>query len=208
MISVRTLVRCSLVSLLIFGFLMVPWPGVRELYATVFHFQANLVYGGSDGDHFIEFQSNVASGAAEDTAIHVGRRRDPGYTNVTFRSRFVGYLPMALFLALVLSTPIPIGRRLHALWKGGLAIDAYVLLRTGLLVLKGWTEHRSHCSASHAAFWSSGWWDQLLDKTVAILVLEPSMYILVPGLVWLAVTFPLSSLRALVGSAATPPAPR
>jgi hypothetical protein len=186
MIGTRGIVRTAGLGLLVFGALLLAWPWLGRPYAALFRTQASVLFGVESTAHRIDVREIREPGREEDTEIRVVVRGAPGYTRVALRSRFIGYFPTSLFLALLASASIQKGwkgRRLGAFVKGLIAVDAFVLARTGLLVLEAWFRHGPGCPQPHGGGSSSTAWTHLLDTSLAIFVLDPSMYVLVPLLI-------------------------
>jgi len=203
MIGMRAILRTAGLGLVAFGALFLAWPWLGRPYAALFRAQASAVYDVASGAHGIDVVEVREPGRDADTAIRVLTKGAPGYTRVTLRSRFVGYLPTCLFLALFAAAPIRKGRRFGAFLKGMIAVDAAVLARTGLLVLEAWTRHESACPLPHVAGASSAFWGKLLEASLANFVFDPSMYVLIPLVVLLWVVAPVVDPRPARSTAAS-----
>lgn len=181
-------VRTGVIALVLFALSMIRWAPLERVYGAFFRAQGELFLGIDTETHRIDFEA-LRPPEINDTRIRIGRTGERTALRVDCRSRLLGYQPMAVFLALLLATPMPMRRKLRALLLGGLLVSAYVLFRIELLILKGWTEHVKHCTAVHSGFLKSEAWWHALDNVTAIFVLETSVYILIPTVIWGIVAF-------------------
>jgi hypothetical protein len=191
MVSRPKLLRAALIAIAAFVLLAIPWPGWTSAYARGMRGGAELGFS-AVGWGEVDFEPRPASGPwVADTSIVL---RDEG-GNVVFGSavpsRFVGYTPTIVFLALLIATPLGLWRWLRALFLGGILVNLYVLVRLALVALMGWTiaVGRSPNPPPHPAFLESGWWRKLLRFLVDTLHGEPTVFIVVPILIWFLVCF-------------------
>lgn len=113
--------------------LLAPWPGWGRVFSGAFSAYGNLVVGifgigGADAPGFVRPSAGerLRSEIGEWTVLLVPPGRDDAEA-VPLDTRILGYTPLAIFLALVLSTPVARRRRLKIIAGGG----ALLLARLG-----------------------------------------------------------------------------
>jgi hypothetical protein len=128
---------------------MAPWPGWEETYGELYSSAAAILFESSDPSRSVRIRHVIPQrGSASETwsrdmslrlqvrGHRVGFREIPAFSTGR-SSRYTGYAPTALAIALVLATPVSWRRRLRALpWA--------VLLASGF-------------SALMLAIWIHGW---------------------------------------------------
>jgi len=180
----------------LFTLLILSWTWVGGAYGVAFREGANLFFqffGRTD----VEFRPNVEVALERDTALYVedgivdGEQR---YWGATLHSFHYGFVPSAIFLALVLATPVAWPRRLHCLLFGGLLLYAFVSARLALFLTFHTNERAREAGSS--------WWDRAVFHATGVLNSEPTVYALVPVLIWGAVLLRRSDLDRLVTGAA------
>lgn len=144
----------------IYLLLVVPWNGWKETYADYFRSLANGIFGVSTEERTLRFDLNhgILQPLSLDTDITVNNRDmigpdgHPYAMHIGIDSREVGWLPMALFLALVLATPVSWPRRIAALFWGFIVLHGMMLfyiwlyvahysLSTSSLIVQGLVEY-------------------------------------------------------------------
>lgn len=134
---------------LAYGLLMAPWPGWVETYGKIYSSAAAFLFDSTNPDrsvrirHVVPHPGTGAATAVQDTVVRleirgasVGLRVVPPFGTAR-SSRYTGYVPTALAVALVVATPISWRRRAWGLaWA--------VLLASGF-------------SALMLAIWIHGW---------------------------------------------------
>ena len=177
-----------------YGLLIVPWHGWNALYGAFFRALGESVYGTEGPAGILHFRQAPA-GWLLDTQVVMS---DPRLLDASGRgplhvlgldSRGVGWVPTALLVALVISTPVAIARRLWALLKGLLLMNAYLLLTIGVHILSqrqkpgpmGGIELNPVCRA-------------LVDGLEDTLVTQVGASIVIPVVLWCLVCFKASEL--------------
>ena len=192
--------RFALTTALVFGLLMAPWPGLRAAYASLFRvvneISFSLFWRGGD----VHFERHAVPSEPADTYVRVVE--DGGASWYTLVDSWgAGWLPTAVFLALVLATPIPRPRRLRALLFGALLVHLYVASMMWINLLEGLTRHAARCaSTQHGAWLGAAWWHEFLATTLVVFRLDPSVFVAVPVLVWLLVSVRRSDLETWAGA--------
>lgn len=173
MLRQTSILRFCLIVLAVFLLLMLPWPGLRRGYARVFQTLGDLTFLVSP--EAVEFQAHRSGIDAYDTRIEYTKSGQPGWSRLV-DSRVGGYVPTALFLSLVIATPLTRRRRRRALLWGGLMLHAYIYARLGMLLL--WATP------------PTSWWEGTLFYLSVQLNYESTIYATVPVIIWLLVSFP------------------
>ena len=113
------LVVAFFAKLMVFNaLLMVPWPGVREAYGTLYRGMGNLLFrtfGSSGRVYFSAVDPPPTDKDHKDTLLVLENLRSGGRSTPMERNvRKDGYLPTAFAVSLILATPVPWRRRLVA----------------------------------------------------------------------------------------------
>lgn len=116
-----------------FTLLAWPWPGVKHAYTRAYCALGNLVlptFGEHGRAEFVTVDLPKA-----DVEIKLRNLRTGGGARVGINTRQTAYVPTALVAALVLATPVCFKRRAWGLLWGLLAANAFVVIRTALVML-------------------------------------------------------------------------
>ena len=168
--------------------LLLPWPGLDESYARAFRVLGGFVFGQDRAQRVLYFQPVPESSRRTlSTQIFLAKRELPNTEGKIFGkileldTRGVGWVPTALFVALVFSTPINWKRRGRALVAGGILIHAFILFSVAVYI---WNE-----STDLGLLARSGFWKDILDELEETLVNQLGASFVVPVLIWMEVTF-------------------
>ncbi len=180
-------VKFMLSFLLVFGLLIIPWPGLEEIYAQFYRAEgqwASNILGPKAIVQFIEGDERL------DTQINLANRlmvKQDGTVKIAFLkvgSHSMGYLPISLVIALILATPLLWKRRIQALFGGVILINGFICLKTVLLILQEYNQEDWL-----GLFILNPYWEQKLNVLVYILVLSGETSLLIALAVWLIVCF-------------------
>lgn len=191
----RVGLRLALTAALVFALLMAPWPGLQRAYAIAFRtsneIALSLFWTGSD----VTLEPHSVSGDKADTYVRVVEPAGASWFSLV-ESRGAGYLPLAVFLALVLATPITRSRKLRALLLGGLLVQLYVTFLLWINLLESLSNHALRCSSGdHATWLQQPWWREVLHTAIVVFRLDPTVFVAAPVLIWLLVSVRPSDLR-------------
>lgn len=169
--------------LALYALLAAPWPGLRESYGAAFRYSCGMVFGTFGPQGIVRFRPMTAGYEMQDTEIEMVNRRGGGQ-RIGYNARYAGYLPTAMFISLVISTPLPWKRRLSAMFWGLLLVHAFILLRVWLLLL---FEFRT---GSPVGFYDlSGAARLMLRILVEGVSVSPVTSCMVPVVLWILTTF-------------------
>ncbi len=116
--------------------------------------------------------------------LTVNRLNGRGVENEVTSSRHVGYMPAAVFLALVLATPVRWKRRVMALILGLVLVHVFVAARLAMILV-----HKFHGDDSYCLFHWDSPWDTVLEVAFRLTAVVPASIYVVPLIIWIAVTF-------------------
>lgn len=180
---------------LLYGLLLLPWPGLNETYGCYFQALGRIVFGGIRGQRILQFEE------AHDARLPIGTQitmANHEQVDVNGRgpviilgldTRGVGWVPTALIIALTLATPIPLRRRWWALFLGLLLVHGFILFSVGCYI---WNESTSLGLLALTPFWKT-----VVDGLEETLVTQLGASFVVPVLIWLLVTFRRQDLTVL-----------
>jgi len=192
---VKPVLRFAATAAVVFALLMAPWPGLRAGYAACFRTAGEISFSFFWRGGDVRFEPYEEPGREADTRVRVDEDAGPAwYTLVD--SRGAGYLPLAVFLALLAATPIGRRRKALALVGGGLLVHGYVTLLLWINLLEGLTRHAAGCPAgAHAAWLQGPTWGHALETAIVLFRLEPTVFLAAPVLAWLVVCVRPDDLR-------------
>ena len=119
----------------IFGLLIIPWPGWNEMYGSYFRGLGQAAFSRDEGRRLVTFSPNTGATDARglDTQITLGNREQVDASGKDlvkkgeFNTRSIGWVPTALTVALIVATPIPWRRRGWALVGGLVLVHGFIL---------------------------------------------------------------------------------
>jgi hypothetical protein len=143
MLKLKPILVFACGCLLIYGLLIVPWPGAKPLYASYFRSLGWLVFAGHGDQRMLEFQPlndpEHHWPPNFDTAIIMGNRDMQSMGGgqrfmLTVDAWQMGWTPTAFLAALTLASPVSWRRRSWALLWGLLLVHGFVLLTLGIFI--------------------------------------------------------------------------
>lgn len=168
----------------LYGLLILPWPGWRATYAGAYRTAANVIFGSFGPDGIVVFREHPQKTKWLDTEIAIRRRSSPAVGTTDHNSRLTGYLPAALMLALAGATPMAFRKRIPLAFWGLLMVHGFIVARLYVDLLYwfsadgGWTMY-------HPGPWARA----VLNQAFEFLVAAPTCSFLVPVLIWLLLLF-------------------
>ncbi len=200
MLPPNRLGRFFLFAVAVYAMLMAPWPGLQRGYAHLFRGAGNVIFARfwfwpDGGVRFLNLKSlqpgDLAPSAPKidavgtfDTLMELRSRRAPGSIGyLRTSSRYIGYGPTVLLIALVVATPLPWPRKVGALLWGLLLIHAFIVWRVTLtLTSKGFAANKNY-----ALFDPSPFWTTVLTRTESLVSDDPTVSFVVPAFIWFLV---------------------
>jgi len=185
----RTIIGFVCRFAVIYGLLIIPWPGWNDLYARYFESLGQTVFSRDGEKCVVTFVNHpLQHGFTSLTTDMIIRNRDQinpsGKTPakvVNLDTRSIGWVPTALTLSLILATPIPWLRRMRATLLGMLLIHGFILFSLQASI---WNNSTDLSILTLTPFWK--WIVDGLDYT---LLTQLGASFSVPVLIWIVVTF-------------------
>jgi hypothetical protein len=189
--SPRAIRRFLITSAIVAAVLLAPWPRWGRIFSAAFAGYGNVVVGvlGLGGDSEARFAAPSAAERArpdvgEWTTLLVSSSQDngDGADATPLDTRILAYTPFAIFMALVLSTPVARRRRLKIVAGGGAILLARLAVAIALPVA------RSLGSAGPS--WAFG---TIVEIVWFALIMPPAMSYVTAAFAWwipLALTTP------------------
>lgn len=184
MLPTNRLIRFFCIIALLYGLLMVPWPGLRETYSVAYRAAGNLIFGTFGSDGFVRFQARPSAGNRCDTEIIMVRRNVEIANALSHDPHRQAYLPTATIIALILATPLPWVRRLTALLWGLAGIHAFIVLRMAITLLHRFDGHDPWCLYALTPLLG-----KVLYGAYEIIVRSGTSSFLIPVFLWILVCF-------------------
>lgn len=184
--------------IVVYGLLVVPWPGFKGAYGRYFQMICQGAFIGNGERRILRFEQGHDTRFPIPVEITLANRdqldangRGP-VRILGLDARGLGWTPTALILALTLATPIPGRQRVRALCWGLLLVHAFIVFSVGCYI---WNQSTEIGLITLPPFW----------KTVAgglegTFVTQLGASFVVPALIWLAVAFRFQDLKEMMRS--------
>jgi len=188
------LVRFALVA----GILVSPWPGLEERYADTLRRTAQSIFDGDGSKWVVLFKPT--SDPHLDTTIYIGNRKQAApdgklsAAQISFTSRYVGYLPTVLLAALVMATPLPWKRRFFALLWGLLSMHLFLGLLMLIMILNQCSQFPAMNLVHLGPFQ-----EQVVHSTYDVFIHHLGARLAVPVLLWILICFRRDDLERILG---------
>lgn len=180
--SLKTILRFFVLALFLYVLLILPWPGVREGYRALYQTTGQALFGRFGAEGRVRYEVRPDD-ELYDLDVVLGKR-GVGEVPAKMDTRRVGYVPVAVIVALVLATPVPWGRKWRALAWGFVLVNLFVVFRSTLQLLY------LYGNPSPVRLYElSPFWEAMLARTYELFFVAPACTSVVPALVWVAVTF-------------------
>ncbi|HLK91226.1 MAG TPA: hypothetical protein VKZ18_15110 [Polyangia bacterium] len=171
--------RAALILAAAVVLLLAPWPRLGRLYGGAFCLFGDAVVwtfglGGEAQPRFsLPDAAERQSDGIDDWTVMLGATAGGGGPKAPLSTRILGYTPGAIFLALLLATPVPARRRLKVAALG----SAILLLRLGAAIAIPVAHAFGQLAGSSGA-------GLLADVAWGSLVDQPALSYVVPVLAW------------------------
>ncbi|MFH1418222.1 MAG: hypothetical protein ABII12_08065 [Planctomycetota bacterium] len=174
---------------LLYGLLLVPWPGLSTAYLGCLHWAGNHLYGSFGSNGLVHLDVAPEGMGQWNTLVMLMNQSSGVRAGLLYQSR-QDYLATALVLSLILATPIPWKRRWKALLWGLLAIHGFVAFR--LLI---WLIDVFSGDNTLAIFTLSQAAKSVIHVCANALLVAPEATFVVPVPIWILVTIRRADVR-------------
>jgi hypothetical protein len=171
-----------IVSAILLAFVLL-WPVFSEPYSRAFVGVSHTLFHSLGSNVRVDF-SRIEERGGRDISMKVHNRQTRMMVERHIPSRYAGYLPAALLLALTIATPLSWRRRVIALAIGMVTLHVYI----ALVLLLTITRILSRDGPAQL-FTLPGVLDMLLEHTIYQTTTAPTFSMLVPVVIWAAATF-------------------
>jgi hypothetical protein len=205
MLRHRPLTRFFVQVILLYALLMAPWPGVAAAYGLLYRGAAIILFStiGSRGE--VDFRAREPGAGGHDTTVTLINRQEDYFARkrMTISTRYYGYAPTALLVALALATPIPWPRRTRLLMWGFLFVQVFVTFQMALPLLEAFT------GDSEVALWTlAPFWRVIVIRLTDLLAESVVTGFTIPIFIWIGVLLGRGDWRSLRELLTNPPADR
>jgi len=187
----RTLLRFLIGFGLLYGLLILPWPGFKGAYGGYFQALGSAAFT-SNAQRYVQFAPSPNPRFGIGVQITLANRAQADATGhgpariLELDARGIGWVPTALLFALVVASPVPWRRRGWALLWGMLLIHLFILFSVGCYV---WNQ-----SADLDLLALNSFGETVLGGLEETLIAQLGASFVAPVIIWLWVTFRLRDL--------------
>ena len=181
--------------LVVYFLLVLPWPGWGRIYNAYFRAVAGRVFAGRSGLREVSFETAGAPAHPSYARIDIVNRNlmqvdgSGPVRNLDLDTLALGWRPMALLAALIVTTPVSWPRRGRALLWGLLCMHVILLLFVAFCI---WNDSSEVLLVSLSPFWK--------NAANGFRSLFTSFYSLViPVVIWVLVTFRREDREGTIG---------
>jgi hypothetical protein len=190
-VSFWPVARFASIVCAVFLALLLIWPFVGDAYSRAFIGVAHTFYHSMGSSVQVVFE-RIDERDGRDISMQVRNLRVGMMVERHIPSRYSGYLPTALLIALVVATPLSWRRRLISLLIGLIALHAYIAVVLLLTIVRMLSREGPAQLFELSAFWNTAL-EQLMHHTTT----SPTLSMLVPVVIWVAATFRRGDMAAL-----------
>ena len=187
LLSLRRVVGFILFVAVTYLLLVLPWPGLRELYTRYFMAMGNELFqtpGLPTHDREVWFRApKYEHGPDKDVELAIRQGYSDTVWTTPLNSRLLGYLPAAQTIALIVATPIAWRRRVKSLVLGLLLVHAFIAIRLAVSLMYSLTKSRIGAMGELTEFWRSA-----VFRIEEVFTSVPTTSFVVPLLIWMLVT--------------------
>jgi hypothetical protein len=138
LITPKGIIRFLCLFLLVFGLLMAPWPGLGRAYRKFYIAGASFLFGSIGPTGTVTFEPLPGSENDMNVTLYNRARTSPdgGIARIQTHhsSHHAGYMYVAFLSALILATPIPLRRKIWALFSGMILIHGLIAFKLALRI--------------------------------------------------------------------------
>ncbi len=176
--------------LVVYLFLMIPWPGSGDAYRWLFVRAGSVVYKALGSSFGVSLEAKETDGPA-DTALNVRHRATNQVMVMGINSREIGYLATAVITSLILATPSGWRRRGRSLLVGLLLVNVFVAIRPLVLILY-WANRELPISPDPSL------WEKTVSAAVQFVGVGQPLSYIVPILIWMLVSLRRDDLAKML----------
>jgi len=179
----RSIAVFLLLAAAIYAALLAAWPMAGGVYARGFRATGNYLFG-SMGGASVRYRAAAQTIVYADTDVVVRNLRTGDEAARPMSTRYRGYYPAAMLVALAVATPLPWRRRLRALAWGLVVLQALIAWRELMILLEVLSGDNPVATIALSPFWRGA-----LESVSRPLGASTASTFVLPVLVWIAVTF-------------------
>jgi hypothetical protein len=172
--------------LVVYVLLSIPWPGFTQVYSACFRAVAGAIFTRFSGGNELTFEKLEGNQPHQwDTRIEIAnpaRMRSDGsgpVRDLDFGAHGFGWGPMAMLIALVVTTPLPWPRRRRVLLVGAIWLHVFILFSLAVSI---WAESAELTPGALTPFAKA-------IRTGANAMLRGQLGLGIPLLIWFLATF-------------------
>jgi hypothetical protein len=181
--------------LLIYGFLIAPWPFTNCAYMACFRVAGNLLFNSVGPAGSVRFEGQSPPDDKWATRLTFRNRASGAEGSLERCNARHGYLMLSLTAALIAATPISWSRRWKSLLLGLFLANVILELTVWLTLLGVFSD-----GGPLAQFTPSPFGKSVLTLAVRILALSPEVPFVMPVFIWLLVTIRRCDLQQWLGA--------
>lgn len=178
--------------LVIYGLLVIPWPGVKAAYVALNSGGGNLIFRSLIPGGRVVFHPVPPPAGKFDTHIYFLNLQSGATGMVPTSGRDPAYVQTVFLVSLVLATPLPWRRRLWALLWGLILVNMAIACRLLICVLHEFSSARLSLLAPGPP------WENLLQRAYDFTGGDVVMMLMLPVFIWILVSFRRDDYRMIV----------
>lgn len=199
LLTLRSVALFFAIFVVAFSILMIPWPGVRSAFGAYYRGVGNFFFSSLGEDGRCQLVPMVRPSERMDTVVELTNLRTRSTASMETGSRFIGYVPSAFVLSLVLASPVSLRRKAWATLWGLLASQVFMVFRVGLGVLRRFT------MPDDLSVWLPGpAANAVIEILFDVFVVSSIGGFVMPVLIWVLVTFRRGDWERMVPGGRTP----
>jgi len=196
--SLRPLYFFVLKLAIVYGILLIPWPGVMAAYRAAYCAGGNIFFrtlGGTGRVYFTPKEQTVAKDKDKDVSARLENIATRAAGIMEMNSRSMGYLPTSFTIALIVAAPLPWKRRTIGLLWGMALISVFVSVELWLRLVNVFSNSDAMAVYSFGPFWKG-----TVVVLVKVLSMSPVTAYIAPVVIWALVCFRREDLLRAAGS--------
>ncbi len=169
--------------ILVYGFLVAPWPGVKSGYATLYRSAATTLFRTMIPGGVVHFEPMSDPYRKFDTNIQFLNTRSGARQTAVTSSRDPAFFQTIFLISLVLATPLPWRRRGLAMAAGLALLHVFIFGKVLITLLYGFSRPQIALLAPAPI------WKTMLSVANRVVVGDLLALLFVPLLIWVLVSF-------------------